>query len=234
MSVHAYSPFAHILAQAMTSFEQFVLKKYSCRFGLTKGKNIVTNICKNICSFSAFFHWHFPPNSVTAQSSKSVCHWASGERKQTLCSVDQKTPIRFDASLAVCLILSLESQPHPKLLATRAKQSQTLSPTEAGKPLLPLGFLLPGLFCWHKSTAGIAFWGLKHEGFSRLVPLLCSAQGTAAPAGLPGAAQHHLTHGREQGNSLSHTAAQGELESPGWGCLERFSSVGCAECRIFC
>lgn len=56
MSVHAYSPFAYILAQAMASFEQFVLKKYYCWFGLTQGKNIVTNICKNICSFSAFFH----------------------------------------------------------------------------------------------------------------------------------------------------------------------------------
>lgn len=30
MSVRAYSPFAHILAQAMASFEQFVPKKYYC------------------------------------------------------------------------------------------------------------------------------------------------------------------------------------------------------------
>ena len=142
MSVHAYSPFAYILAQAMVSFEQFVLKKYSCWFGLTKGKNIVTNICKNICSFSAFFHWHFPTSSVTDQSSKSVCHWASGERKQTLSNVDQKTPIHFDASLAVCLILSrLESQTHLTLLATRAKQSQILPPMQARKPLLAFGFV---------------------------------------------------------------------------------------------
>lgn len=141
-SVPAYSPFAYILAQAMVNFEQFVLKKYSCWFGLTKGKNIVTNICKNICSFSAFFHWHFPTGSVTDQSSKSVCHWASGERKQTLSNVDQKTPIHFDASLAVCLTLSrLESQTHLTLLATRAKQSQTLPPTQARKPLLAFDFV---------------------------------------------------------------------------------------------
>lgn len=142
MSVGAYSPFAYILAQAMMSFEQFVLKKYSGWFGLTKGKNIVPNICENICSFSAFFHWHFPTGSVTGQSSKSVCHWASGERKQTLSSVDQKTPIHFDASLAVCLILGrLESQTHLTLLATRAKQSQSLPPTQARKPLLAFGFV---------------------------------------------------------------------------------------------
>lgn len=152
MNVHAHSPFAYILAQATVSFEQFVLKKYSCWFGLTKGKNIVTNICKNICSFSAFFHWHFPPGSVTAQPSKSVCHWASGERKQTLCSVDQKTPIDFDASLAVCLILSLESQPHLTLLATRAKQSQT--PPRSWGTSAAFGFPSPGLFCWHRSTKG--------------------------------------------------------------------------------
>lgn len=117
-------------------------KKYCCWFGLTKGKNIVPNICKNIFSFSAFFHWHFPTGSVTDQSSKAVCHWASGERKQTLSNVDQKTPIHFDASLAVCLILSrLESQTYLTLLATRAKQSQTLPPTQARKPLLVFGFV---------------------------------------------------------------------------------------------
>lgn len=116
-------------------------KEYSCCFGLTKGKNIVTSICKNICSFSAFFHWHFPTSSVTDQSSKLVCHWASGERKQTLSSVDQKTPVHFDASLAVCLVPSrLESQTHPTLLATRAKQSQAL-PLHHEKPLLTFCFI---------------------------------------------------------------------------------------------
>lgn len=141
MSVCAYSPFAYILAQAVVGFEQFVLKKYSCWFALTEGKNIVTNICKNICSFSAFFHWHFPTGSVANQSSKPMCHWASGERKQTFSNVDQKTPIHFDAALAVCLILSrLESQSHQTLLATRAKQSQTLPPTRARKRVLTLCF----------------------------------------------------------------------------------------------
>lgn len=143
MSVPAYSPFAYIFGTGSSEFWTVCPeKKYSCWFGLTKGKNIVTNICKNICSFSAFFHWHFPTSSVTGQSSKSVCHWASGERKQTLSNVDQKTPIHFDASLAVCLILSrLESQTHLTLLATRAKQSQTLPPTQARKPLLVFGFV---------------------------------------------------------------------------------------------
>lgn len=150
MSVHAYSPFAYILAQTMLSFEQFVLKKYSYWFGLTKGKNIVTSICKNICSFSAFFHWHFPTSSVTDQSSKWVCHWARRERKQTLSSVDQKTPIRFDAFLAVCLILSrLESQPHPTLLATGTKQSQTLPPAPRQESLCShFALLIPFPTAW--------------------------------------------------------------------------------------
>lgn len=138
MSVDVYLLFAYILAQGNHEFlNSLSWKNIPVGLDWPKVKNIVTNICKNICSFSAFFHWHFPTGSVTDQSSKSVCHWASGERKQTLSSVDQKTPIHFDASLAVCLIPSrLESQTHLTLLATRAKQSQTLHPTQARKPLL--------------------------------------------------------------------------------------------------
>lgn len=223
MSVHAYSPFAYILAQATVSFEQLVLKKYSCWFGLTKGKNIVTNICKNICSFSAFFHWHFPPGSVTAQSSKSVCHWASGERKQTLCSVDQKTPIDFDASLAVCLILSLESQPHLTLLATRAKQSQTSPPRSWGTSAA-FGFPSPGLFCWHWSTKGWnclwrpGTWGVLQVGAAAVqCPKLQESSASSHP-------QQRAAQLPEQHR---------ELESSGWGWLQGFSPVRCAAGRIF-
>lgn len=254
MSVCVYSPFAYILAQAMVGFEQFVLKKYSCWFGLTKGKNIVTNICKNICSFSAFFHWHFPTGSVANQPSKPMCHRASGERKQTLSNVDQKTPIHFDASLAVCLVLSrLESQTHLTLLATRAKQSQTLPPAWARKPVLTLGF---GESCsW--STAGTTA-NKKTSGF--LSP--CTLTMTQEQCDLPGdcwscllgretpvillgcailwCAPRHSSSEAATASLLLHNSstaetgtvfratkpAQGTAEKPSWGWLEIFSSEG--------
>lgn len=113
----------------------------------------------------------------------------------------------------------------PSDVVSNKSKTKPNPPPQAGRETsAAFGFPSPrallGEHCWNYFLRPEAR-GILQAGAA---PVQCPRHSSSCQAPRGSSASSH-THSREQDSFQSHRAAQGELESPGWGWLERFSSV---------